>query len=176
MDPYLGEIRMFSGLQAPLDWHFCDGSLLQVADYQALFSLFGVTYGGDGVNNFALPDLRGRLPIGSGQGSNLTFRTLGQAGGSETVTLKSAETPLHSHKVFATAAPAAANVPTGAVWANSGTVKPYSPVAPTTPASAVMDEMACSSAGGDQPHNNMMPSLAINFIICVRNGIYPSPD
>lgn len=175
-DFYVGEIRMFAGQRAPQGWHFCDGTLLNVSDYEVLFSLLGTTYGGDGKNTFGLPDLRGRLPIGQGQGPGLSARALGQYGGSEQVAVTNRETPVHTHTLANVATAGTTNIPTGNVWASGGTLKSYSPVSATTPIDANMSAaILSSSVGGNQPHNNMMPSLAINFIISL-NGVYPSQN
>ncbi|SEP21245.1 phage tail protein [Propionispora vibrioides] len=174
MEAYVGEIRMFAGSKAPVDWHWCDGSLLDVSTYKPLFDLIGTAYGGDGVKNFALPDLRGRVPVGMGQRSGSAAYVLGQDGGSETVALSVAEMPSHSHAVYASNAAGTTNIPgSNTVWANGGSARPYSTVTDSSPADAVMNAAALASSGGGQVHNNVMPSLAVNFIICLQ-GYFPA--
>lgn len=178
MDPYIGEIRLFAGNFAPKDWAFCNGQLMSIAQNTALFSLLGTTYGGDGKTTFALPDLQGRVPVHAGAGQGLTERTLGEQGGEPYVTLLSTEMPYHTHQAMAVAAIGTTTDPTGGVWAESikqgrgGTQTPL--YAPTVNASMSMN--AVGVAGGSQPHNNMQPYLALNYIIAL-NGIYPPrPD
>ncbi len=169
-EAYVGEIRMFAGNYAPEGWLPCDGSAQSINTYQALYSLLGTTYGGDGVNNFKLPDLRGRLPIGMGQGTGLTARPLGQQTGTETVTLTVAQTPAHSHG-FAAGGTASAASPQGLV---PGTTSGFNLYATSATAGAWLAPGSVTpSDGGAQPHNNVMPSLAISFIICTQ-GYYPS--
>lgn len=171
-DAYLGEIRMFAGDYAPQGWHLCDGSLLPINDeYESLYHLIGVAYGGDGVNTFALPDLRGRLPIGMGRGAGLSNYPRGQQTGTETVTLTVAQTPAHTHKLAA-GGPASAGSPLGLV---PGTVSGFNLYAstPSTSAALALGSVTPSS-GGALAHNNVMPSLGISFIICT-SGAYPAP-
>ncbi|GFN33781.1 phage tail protein [Paenibacillus xylaniclasticus] len=169
MEPYIGEIRMFAGNFAPSGWHICDGSILPISENEALFSLIGTTYGGDGQTTFALPDLRGRVPVGQGMNSATgTTYTLGQKAGTETVTLTSNELPAHIHGVVASSAVTTSH-PQGAVWGTGDTVQ-Y--VAPST-SGAPMLASAVSVAGGGQPHDNMMPYLPIGYIIALE-GIYPT--
>lgn len=170
MDGFLGEIRMFAGNYAPEGWALCDGRMLSIANYSALFSLLGTTYGGDGVNNFAVPDLRGRLPLGQGQGATLTPRVLGQSFGEENHLLSVAELPAHTHKVFAGGA-ATSETPTGRVPGTSA-FKLYTPLTATP---EQMAANALTSAGGGQAHANMMPTLCINFIIAL-SGTYPQQN
>ncbi len=161
--PYVGEIRMFAGNFAPAGWMFCEGQLLPISEFETLFNLIGTTYGGDGQSTFALPDLRGRLPVHMGSGF-----VIGQAGGEETVTLATSQIPAHSHVPQANTGMGSQASPAGNVWANS-TNLPYSTSAP----SATMDPAAVGLAGGSQPHDNMVPYLCINFIISLF-GIYPA--
>lgn len=168
---YLGEIRMWTGSRIPTGWRLCDGSLLNVTENEELFSLIGTIYGGDGVNTFALPDLRGRVAIGQGQGRGLTKRVLGATGGREDVALTAEHIPSHTHAISATSAVGTASSPANYVWANGGTLKPYSSA---TPPDVAMSKAALATSGGNQPHNNVMPSLAINFIIAVQGGKYPT--
>jgi len=167
--PYIGEIRIFAGNFAPYGWSFCNGALLAISDYDALFNLIGTTYGGDGQTTFALPNLQSRIPIHAGTGGGSSY-TLGQIGGTETVTLITSQIPAHSHVPLANTAgnsPAPANN----VWAQPGntTLTQYSNAAP----SATMAANALGAAGGSQPHDNLMPFLAVNFIISLY-GVYPS--
>jgi microcystin-dependent protein len=178
MNGIIGEIRAFAGDFAPVDWLICDGCLQAIRNFEPLFSLIGVTYGGDGVNTFALPDLRGRLIIGQGGGPNLTPRTLGVFGGAEAVTLTGDEMPLHTHAVkVSTVATGSVNNPSqdtylGSVVAATGSAKMYVPQ--TTPETKIanMDDSTIQPSGGNYPHSNVMPCLAINYIICF-NGVYP---
>jgi len=180
MDTILGEIRAFGGNFAPQNWLICDGSLLNITDYETLFALIGTTYGGNGSSNFALPDLRGRLAVGQGQGQNptLTTRIIGSSGGSEEVTLVPANLPIHNHAIkVSTVATGSINNPSnqtylGSSIAASGMAKVYVPGATPNITVIQMDPRSIHSAGGNQPHENIMPCLAINYIICV-NGIFP---
>lgn len=175
-EPFIGEIRMFGGNFAPVGWAFCDGNIMSIAENDVLFALIGTTYGGDGVSTFALPDLRGRVPIHQGSQGGNSYQ-LGQLGGSEAVTLLPAQVPAHTHMVAASGAvpPATGsgiNV-TGAVPyvpASPG-AKPKLYAAPGTP--APMYPGAVTASGGNQPHNNMAPFLGIHFIISLF-GIFPS--
>jgi microcystin-dependent protein len=162
-DSYTGEIRMFGGTFAPMDWAFCDGQALPIAQYAVLFSLIGTTYGGDGVNSFNLPDLRGRLPMHQGSGY-----TIGQAGGQETVVLQANQVPVHTHVVRAKSGNGDKDTPSGNVWAATPDGR-YSTATP----SLAMKSSAVGNAGGGQAHDNIMPYLAVNFIICL-NGYYPT--
>lgn len=171
-DPFIGEIRMFAGNFAPMGWHFCDGTLLAISTNDALFSLIGTTYGGDGQTTFALPDLRGRLPVGQGTGSGLTPRTMGESYGVEAVTLTTQQIPAHSHMFFATAGEASAPNPQNALFANTGGDNLYVPSA-NNPQPKALGQQAVMNAGSSQPHNNIMRSVGMNYIICLE-GIYPS--
>jgi microcystin-dependent protein len=179
-DAYIGEIRLLGGNYAPENWRICDGSLLNINEYEGLFALIGTTYGGDGVKTFRLPDLRGRVPVGQGQGPNLTARVLGQAGGSSTVTLTQGQMPAHSHSFSASTATATtATMASGAGFATpvstgaDGPVVAYAPSALVTDAEKVnLSGSAITAAGGSQPHNNLMPYQAINYIIAVK-GLFP---
>jgi len=163
MEPYVGEIRMFGGNFAPVGWAICNGALIAISENEALFNLIGTTYGGDGVNTFALPDLRGRVPVHQGVGF-----APGQSGGSETVTLTVSQLPAHTHVPQANSNPGTNASPSSNVWASSS-LNQYSSNAPGAP----MDPAALGSTGGSQPHENMMPFVAINFIISLF-GIFPT--
>lgn len=176
-DAILGEIRLFAGVTAPKNWAFCDGSLLDINANQALFSIIGVTYGGNGVQNFALPDMRGRVIVGSGVGSGGANYQLGSSAGSETVHLHPSAVPVHNHALLASSQPANSLSPGGASYgttANNVLLYPDSskPVVPDR----YFSKDALLPSGGSpvpEPHDNMMPSCAINFMIAVE-GIYPS--
>jgi microcystin-dependent protein len=170
-EPFIGEIRMFGGNFPPRNWAFCDGQLLAISQNTALFSLFGTTYGGDGQTTFALPDLRGRIPLHRGHGPGLANRAIGERSGTETVTLTASQLPVHTHSVLASSDPASNAIgPEGAVTGDAGARQIYA--APSSPPLA-MDAGAVASAGGGQPHDNMAPYLAIQFIVALF-GIYPS--
>jgi microcystin-dependent protein len=162
--PYVGEIRMFAGNFAPAGWMFCEGQLLPISEYETLFNLIGTTYGGDGQSTFALPDLRGRVPIHQGNGF-----TLAESGGEEEITLTVSQIPMHSHALLATAAAANATDPTSHVLA-----KPDKNLYRPGPAATPMATQAVTSTGGSQPHTNFQPYLCVDFIISLF-GIFPSP-
>jgi microcystin-dependent protein len=166
-NPYVGEIRLFAGNFAPAGWMFCQGQLLSIAENEVLFVLIGTTYGGDGQSTFALPDLRGRVPVHQGQGPGLSPRMLGELGGDETITLTPNQLPVHTHALHASPAAASGTAPGGALLAATG-VASYDTAAGTT----AMAASAVGSAGGNQPHENMAPTLAVNYIISLF-GIYP---
>jgi microcystin-dependent protein len=164
--PYVGEIRMFAGNFAPAGWAFCAGQLVPIFENETLFQLIGTTYGGDGESTFALPDLRGRIPVHQGQGY-----TIGETGGSEEVTLTLNQIPLHTHTLFASAGPAEPTAgPNGSLLAASPANTPYSVVPPHV----AMNAAAVTVQGGSQPHDNVAPYLCVNFIISLF-GIFPSP-
>lgn len=181
-NPFLGEIRMVGFNFAPYGWMFCSNQLLPVNQYEALYTLLGTTYGGDGVTTFALPDFRGRVPLNQGQGPGLTNRVLGQNGGTETVTLTLPQLPLHGHS------PVANNID-GHVDAPATTAMPARPVQPsggnsatlyTDPTMAIapadykpMQAGLLTPAGQSQSHDNLAPFLTVNFIIAVE-GVFPS--
>ncbi|MGD9101677.1 MAG: tail fiber protein [Anaerolineae bacterium] len=167
-EPFVGEIRMFAGNFAPRGWAFCDGQLLAVSQNDALFSLFGTIYGGDGRTTFGLPDLRGRIPVHQGQGPGLSNRRLGQKGGAERVTLNSNQLPAHSHPLMASSDAASATSPSGSMLGTPG----FNAYASAAPADA-MNASAIGNAGGGQGHSNLQPFLCINFIVALV-GIYPS--
>lgn len=171
-NPYLGEIRMFAGDFAPLEWHFCDGTILPISGFSALFALIGNAYGGDGVTTFALPDLRGRLPVHFGQGPGLSKYEVAEAGGVEQVTLTASQTAAHTHALRAasggqTLAPGGA-LPAAATSTQTG-VEVYAP----GPANATFSPATILASGGsNQPHDNVQPYLCINFIMAL-SGMYP---
>lgn len=167
-DPFIGEIRIFAGAYAPVGWAFCAGQTLPINGYETLYVLIGTTYGGDGVQTFILPDLRGRVPVGQGPGLGISPTYLGQMSGAEQVTLTANQMPRHTHPAQGSSATAMSANPEQGVWAaRAGT--PYSTAAPSTPLKAT----AVSVIGGGQPHDNVPPFLAVNFIIAT-DGIFPS--
>jgi microcystin-dependent protein len=168
-EPFVGEIRMFAGNFAPRGWAFCDGQLLAVSQNDALFSLLGTIYGGDGRTTFGLPDLRGRIPIHAGSGPGLSLRRLGAKGGVESVSLTANQLPSHSHPLQASAQSATEALPEGKVLARSD-VDIY--IEGETPAEN-MASTSITAVGGSQRHSNLMPFLCIHFIIALF-GIYPS--
>lgn len=174
-DCYVGEIRMFGFNRQPIGWVACDGRLLPISEYQTLFQLLGVAYGGDGQTTFAVPDLRGRLPVHQGQGPGLGNYALGQTAGTETVTLLASQLPPHTHPLLATTAAATATAPgpTLVPAAVSGDNFYVSSIAGNT--AAAMGAQTVGVAGGSQPHENCMPTLAVQFCIAWA-GLYPSQN
>lgn len=162
--PYVGEIRMFAGNFAPAGWMFCEGQLLPISENETLFNLIGTTYGGDGQSTFALPDLRGRLPMHQGNGF-----TLAETGGVEEVTLTVSQIPAHNHTFLATSGTANATSPANDVLAQSLTASFYNSATPNT----AMAPGAIGTTGGSQPHSNFQPYLCVDFIISLF-GIFPS--
>ena len=168
MEPFIAQIMMFGGNFAPRGWAFCDGQLLPISQYSALFSLLGTTYGGDGRTSFGLPDLRGRVPMHAGFGPGLTPRTLGQKSGTETNTLNVTQLPSHNHSVSLPAKEEAnAEVPTNNFVAGAG-FDGFGTTSDTT-----MGALPQNNVGGNQPVNNMQPYQTVNFIIALQ-GIFPS--
>ncbi len=166
-EPFLSEIRLMSFVFAPKGWALCNGQLLPINQNQALFSLLGTTFGGDGRVNFALPDLRGRTPIHVGSG-----HTLGERGGEQAHTLSSAELPTHTHEVKAANVPATSAVPnSGMMLANSTGTQAYGGAANL----GAMAAGVIANTGGSQAHLNMQPFLTLNFCIALQ-GIFPSPN
>jgi microcystin-dependent protein len=170
-EPFLGEIRMVGFNFAPQGWALCNGQLLSISQNTALFSLLGTTYGGNGQNTFALPDLQGRVPIHQGQGPGLSPYTIGQMGGEEAHTLIQSEMPQHNHSARAHAGAGNSNVANGNVWSKDAGVSSATYSSATQ--DGLMSPTAISTTGGSQPHNNLQPFLTINFIIAMQ-GIYPS--
>jgi microcystin-dependent protein len=170
-DPFVAEIRIFPFNFAPAGWAFCDGQLLPLSQNTALFSLLGTTYGGNGMSNFALPNIQGNAPMHPGQGPGLSLHDLGETGGSETVTLLESEIPSHSHALMATTQPGEdpAPGPSEALGRSIG-ASLYQTVTNTN--LVQMSDSVLAPAGGDQPHNNMMPYLTLNFCIALQ-GVYP---
>lgn len=177
-DPFIGEIRYFAGNFAPHDWMFCNGQLMDIAANDTLFNLIGTTYGGDGQQTFALPDLRGRLAIGQGTGAGLTPRAIGERGGTETVTLTLGQLPAHGHSAIVTAAagslpgPSAAAVPASPAGASSSF---YTASGGGAFSVQKFLSAAIAPAGGGLAHGNMMPSVCVSFIISLF-GVYPQQN
>lgn len=168
--PFLGLISMFAGNFAIRGFAFCNGQLLPISQNDALFALLGTTYGGDGQTTFALPDLRGRIPVHQGQGQGLSSYVLGQNGGTETVTLTSTQMPTHTHPAQGNAGDGSQTSPTNNFWGLAADTR-YSTTLPAAP----MSGNALGIVGGSQPHENMLPFLCINFIIALE-GIFPSQN
>ena len=168
-EPYIGTIMLFAGNFAPSGWAQCDGQLLSIDQYTALFSLIGTTYGGDGQTTFALPDLRSRVPVHQGQGPGLSSYVVGEYGGAEAVTLTPGQMAAHSHPALGNSGAGTQNSPGGGVWAGSS-LNIYSAGAS---ANAAMSPTAITTSGGGQPHDNMLPYTVLNFCIALE-GIYPS--
>ncbi len=169
-EPFIAEIRIFAGNFAPRSWAFCNGQLLPISQNTALFSLIGTTYGGDGRSTTALPNLQGRAAMHPGRGPGLTIRRLGQTGGAETITLSEAQMPSHSHGWQGVVNPANDDEPADKFVARATGMGAYTD---NTNANVSMNQNTLSSTGGNQPHNNMQPLIAINFIIALQ-GLYPS--
>jgi microcystin-dependent protein len=166
--PYVGEVRMFAGNFAPSGWAFCNGQLLAISEYDTLFNLIGTTYGGDGQNTFAVPDLQGRSPMHIGSNGQ-TFQ-LGEKAGTETVTLTPSQIPNHTHPLLATSNPATSRAPAGNLLGR-GAADAYA----SEYTAEVLSPTALASVGGSQPHENMQPYLCVTFIISLF-GIFPSPN
>lgn len=162
--PYVGEIRMFAGNFAPAGWMFCEGQLLPISENETLFQLIGTTYGGDGESTFALPDLRGRLPLHQGNGF-----VLAESAGVEAVTLTVSQIPAHSHPVLVSLNNATSSTVAGNVTGTVGAAQIYREVVPA----AVMHPQSITAVGGSQPHTNFQPYLCVSFIISLF-GIFPS--
>jgi len=163
--PYVGEIRMFAGNFAPAGWMFCDGQLLPISENETLFQLIGTTYGGDGQSTFALPDLRGRIPLHQGSGV-----ILAETGGAEEITLTVSQISAHSHALLASSGIGSLPTPQAHVLGKTTNIDLYSGDSTDTPLAA----NASLPTGGSQPHNNFQPYLCINYIISLF-GIFPSP-
>ena len=178
-EPFIGQIIIFAGNFAPRGWALCDGQLLPISQNTALFSLLGTTYGGDGRTTFALPDLRGRVPLHAGGGPGLTNYRQGQKGGVEQVTLNTSNLPAHTHAATTTTRAQSdygdSASPNNTVWAQDGAAgaQPYSTRAPNSNMHSDAVEVSVQNTGGGQAHENRQPYLAINYIIALT-GIYPS--
>lgn len=169
-DPFVGEIMLFGGNFPPQGWMTCDGQVLSIAQYSVLFNLIGTTYGGDGVNTFALPNLNGRVPIHTGSNGASTY-VLGENGGASSVTLTQNQMPQHSHSVVADGDPGTSGSPTNAYYASAAPDDLYGGNA--TPLARTMVPAMLANAGGSQPHENMQPYLAITYCIALF-GVFPT--
>jgi len=172
---FLGEVRMFGGNYAPTGWALCNGQLMSIAQNSALYALIGTTYGGDGIQTFALPNMQGRLPISQGAGPGLTPRVMGETGGAESVTLLQTELPAHNHVLTVTAATASVSTPgptvTPATATSTGRLYTVPAGLPTNP--IVFAPQAVLPTGGNASHDNLMPAVCVSFIIALQ-GIFPS--
>jgi microcystin-dependent protein len=168
---FVGEIRIFAGNFAPVGWMFCEGQLLPISENETLFQLIGTTYGGDGEETFALPDLRGRLPLHHGTGSSGTTYQIGENGGVESVTLMTPQIPLHTHPLTASQDAATDASPGGAVHGGDTAIDIYANI--PAPLLAMSNQMI-APVGGSQPHENVQPFLCLHFIIALF-GVFPSP-
>ena len=170
--PYIGEIRMFGGSFNPAGWAMCDGQLMPISQNDTLFTLIGTTYGGDGQETFAVPDLQGRFPVhmGTNPGTGTTYQ-IGEKAGVESVTLNTQQIPIHNHAFIGSTDLGTTGVPTGNMLGSNIQVTLYSQF----PATNVMNAASLTSVGGNQPHENMMPYLVVTFIISLF-GIFPSQN
>jgi microcystin-dependent protein len=168
MDAYVGEIRLFAGSYAPTNWAICDGSVLNINSNPTLYSLLGTTYGGDGSTTFALPDLRGRVPVHFGQLTGGSYYNIGQKSGTETAALSQTNLPSHSHTLSGGNVTGNLDNPSGNVLANTNAYV----VNPATNTIAAMDSNSITQPGGNSAHNNVMPFQVLNYIICTQ-GLYP---
>jgi microcystin-dependent protein len=169
--PFIGEVRIFAGNFAPVGWMFCNGQLLAISQYDALYALIGTTYGGDGQTTFALPDLQCRVPLHFGTGPGLSSRVLGESGGTEQVTVNTSQMPAHTHPPLALGSTGSSSTPGGNVWAGVSAGAIYN--ATDTAPAALMNASAVLPVGGSQPHDNIQPFQCVNFIIAVE-GIFPT--
>ena len=168
-EPFVGEIRMFGGNFAPAGWAFCQGQLMPISENDTLFNLIGTTYGGDGQETFALPDLQGRVPIHAGTGSDGITYTLGEKDGVETETLTINQIPAHTHPLVASTTAGAQNNPANQLIAASSSIKLF---IQDTPDSTLKAANAVTAVGGSQPHENLQPYLCISFILSLF-GVFP---
>lgn len=171
--PFVGEIRMFGFSRTPNGWQACDGSLLSIAEYEVLFTLIGTTYGGDGQTTFAVPDLRGRLPIHQGQGPGLSNYVIGQLSGTETVTLIQTQMPAHTHTLVATTSASTAITPGPTLLPGTVSGDTFYVNTITGNTAAPMSGQMLAPSGNSQPHDNTMPTLTVQYCIAWA-GIYPS--
>ncbi|MBS0631128.1 MAG: phage tail protein [Verrucomicrobia bacterium] len=169
--PYIGMIYSFGFNFAPRGWHLCDGSLLPISQYTALYAIIGTTYGGDGISTFGLPDLRGRTLVHQGQGPGLGIRVMGQMAGAETVTLASTEIPAHSHLIAASNAVGTTRAPSGAFPAATSRAEANDYAAAND--GSALSAQSVGLTGGSQPHNNLPPYLVVNYCIALE-GVFPA--
>jgi microcystin-dependent protein len=168
---YLGDITIFAGNFEPYGWFFCDGRVLPISEYSALFNLVGTSYGGDGIVVFGIPDLRSRVPVHQGTGSTGFGYVLGLRGGAESVALSTQEIPAHSHAFYASSEASTASTPDDSVLGNSPSLQMYRDATPNTQLSTG----SLTGAGGSQPHENRQLTATVNYIICVIDGAFPTP-
>jgi len=168
-EPFVGEIKMFAGQFVIYGWAYCNGQFMDISQNETLYNLIGTTYGGDGQQTFALPDLRSRVPIHVGSNGVNTY-VIGQNGGYETVTLAAAQTPQHTHTAVCSSTPGVSSAPLGNVWAQNPASKQYGDPSLINGQTA---NTVVSTAGSNLPHDNMMPYLAVNFLISLY-GVYPT--
>lgn len=178
MEPFIGQIALFSFSIVPKGWAPCNGQLMSIAQNQPLFSLIGTTYGGDGITTFALPDLRGRAAISDGQGPGLSNRQMGEVSGSESVTLMLSQMPQHTHPMMVSSLPATTSDPNSHfLAASNGSVPSLEATATVntygSQPSGTANPQTIGLSGGTQPHNNMQPYLVMNYCIAMQ-GVYPS--
>ncbi|RDS81536.1 phage tail protein [Dyella psychrodurans] len=178
MSPYVGEIRMFSFSKVPVNWALCDGRLLQIAQYNALYNLLGTNFGGDGITTFAIPNLSGRVPMHQGRGGGRPLYVIGQIGGDETVTLNTTQIPAHTHPVYATTNAASSGTPGNTVMpgALTNTDTMYATDLTGATQLALQSSTVASapaSPNANLPHDNTMPTLTVSYCISLV-GIYPS--
>ena len=171
-DQYLGEIRMVGFNFAPMGWATCSGQLMAIGQNTALFALLGTYYGGDGKSNFALPNLQAAAPMGTGNGSGLSPRSLGETGGEYTVSLLTTQIAAHNHGVNCISGQGSANSPALAVWASAKGDRVAPPLYAAAATNVTMNTADIALAGGNQPHNNLPPFLSVLFVIAMQ-GIYP---
>ena len=169
--PFIGEIRSFAGSFAPSGWARCNGQLLPIGTHTTLFSMLGTRFGGDGVTNFALPDLRGRVPIGPGAGPTLTPRAIGDSGGVESHALTAGELATHTHQFRASKSNGTTTDPANGVFSRSAAAIP----AFASPANVDLANGMLTSTGGGEPHNNMQPFIAVTYIIALQGFVAPRP-
>jgi len=177
--PYVGQILMFGGNFAPAGWQFCNGQLLPISEFEVLFQLIGTTYGGDGQSTFAVPDLRGRVPIHMGQGGGLSNYVIGQASGTESVTLNTNQIPQHNHMAVVATTPGNQSVPVsnGILATENSTAQGGNAFTYLAPGGTqvAMAPSSISQVGGNQPHENVQPVLAVTYIISPF-GVFPSQN
>lgn len=179
-DAYVGEIRLWPGMRCPTDWLFCNGATLPISTYQVLFAVIGTTYGGDGQTNFKIPDLRNAVPIHQGQGTGLTLRPIGSTGGTATVTLTEAQLPNHTHTmaVSSVSADTVSTPVAGGAFASASAASGmafYGTVGHTGTINDMGPSTILPNSSSNSPHQNLMPSQTLNFIICTQ-GIFPSQN
>jgi microcystin-dependent protein len=171
-NPFLGELRLVGFNFAPVSWATADGQILPISQYTALFSLLGTNFGGDGKSNFGLPNLQGNIPIGAGQGPGLSLYDVGEEGGTPTVTLIQNEMPQHTHTLRCDSTPATANTPVNNAFTHCGSAV-GNLYTTNTSTKVQMNTGTVTSYGGNQPHNNVMPYLTLNWIIALA-GVFPA--